>query len=46
MQVILLYAIITVCFPRKVAYSRRCLSILSSLIIRFYVVNLNRAFVP
>jgi hypothetical protein len=46
MQVILLYTIITVCFLCKVAYSRRCSSVLSSLIIRFCVVNLNRAFVP
>jgi hypothetical protein len=46
MQVILLYAIITVCFPRKVACSRRCSSVPSSLIIRFCVVDLDRAFVP
>jgi hypothetical protein len=46
MQVILLYAIITICFPCKVACSRRCSSVPSSLIIRFCVVDLDRAFVP
>jgi hypothetical protein len=46
MQVIPLYAIITVCFPLGVACSGRCSSVPSSFMIGFCVVDLDRAFVP
>jgi hypothetical protein len=46
MQVTSLFVMMTVCFPRKVAYDGRRSSVPFGLMIEFYVVVPDRVFAP